>query len=501
MNNSDIDKLSNEDLVKVINKYKINTGNQNLNRSQALQLVKNFIASKQKKKKGEVKSISVENRKDRVRRMSATNSTTVKRENIPQSDVKHVRDRRMSEPQTKKEVVNAKRDHALKKTQNDENKRVIDELNKKMPQYDNVGLYPKQNRLVAIGDVHGDLTVTLISLKLAGVIHRDIFPYNFNLDKIKWLGKSTWIVQTGDQIDRCRPENWKNDCIEDLDDVEADEGNNMVIIKLFKLLDDQARKEGGRVITLLGNHELMNVDRDFRYVSPKEFLEFVPEKDRTSKLTKDGLPLGYYHRLKAFERNGAIAKFYAENKKSIVQVGSWLFVHGGFSHALANKCTIHEINTLVKKWLLNQADENEEELFDEIFRQDDDISPFWCRLFAEEDNEDENTLQGFEHLLNILNKRNRRLMPIKGMVIAHTPQYMHDRYMNSLYGNRLWRIDVGMSRAFGKHDMCGDNKYRQIQVLIIHDDSKFEVKKHPFYNRQPAPGMGQNAELTKPGFL
>ena len=74
MNNSDIEKLSNEDLVKIINKYKINPGNQNLNRSQALQLVKNFIASKQKKK-NEVKSISVENRKDRVRRMSATNSS------------------------------------------------------------------------------------------------------------------------------------------------------------------------------------------------------------------------------------------------------------------------------------------------------------------------------------------------------------------------------------------------------------------------------------------
>ena len=495
---SDIEKLTNEQLIEIIKKYEI-CPLKPMSRNEAMEHVKKFLQSKVKV--DDSKTVSITNQQNRQRRMSSANSTQTKRENIPQNDVKHVRDRRMSQPTTPKEKTTAQRDHELKQVQNIQNQQVIDELNKKMPQYDNIGLYPPTKRLVAIGDVHGDLKVTLIVLKLAGVISKDIFPSNFNLNRIKWTGKHTWIVQTGDQIDRCRPDNWKNDCIDDLDDVEEDEGNNMVIIKLFQLLDQQARKEGGRVITLLGNHELMNVDRDFRYVSPKEFLEFVPEKDRTTRYTKDGLPLGYYHRLKAFERGGSLATHYATYKKSVVQVGSWLFAHGGFSHALSKKMTIQEINLLVKKWLLKKTNDVEEELFDEIFRQDDDLSPFWCRLYAEEDDEDENTERGFNHLLQILNQRNKKLMPIKGMVIAHTPQYMHDRYLNSRYDNRLWRIDVGMSRAFGKHDMCGDNKYRQIQVLVITDDNEFEIKKQPFHGRQFAPGMGERATLDKPDFL
>ena len=80
----------------------------------------------------------------------------------------------MSQPQTQKEVRVAKRDHELKNTQNLENKKAIQALNEKMPQYDNVGMYPKQKRLVAIGDVHGDLSVTLIALKLAEVIDSTI---------------------------------------------------------------------------------------------------------------------------------------------------------------------------------------------------------------------------------------------------------------------------------------------------------------------------------------
>ena len=71
----------------------------------------------------------------------------------------------------------------------------------------------------------------------------------------------------------------------------------------------------------------------------------------------------------------------AENKKSIVQVGSWLFLHGGFSHALAQKCTIHEINALVKKWLLKQSTPQEDQIFDPAYLHLIHLLPFIFRVF------------------------------------------------------------------------------------------------------------------------
>ena len=36
-----------------------------------------------------------------------------------------------------------------------------------------------------------------------------------NIDNIHWCGRDTWIVQLGDQIDRCRPDDWEKNCIKD----------------------------------------------------------------------------------------------------------------------------------------------------------------------------------------------------------------------------------------------------------------------------------------------
>src|SRR5580658_1823284 len=92
-------------------------------------------------------------------------------------------------------------------------------------------------RLVAIGDLHGDLDHTRRALRLTGAIDA----------KDQWAGGSLVVVQTGDEIDR------GDDDREILDSVERWEA--------------QAKATGGEFIALLGNHELMNAALDFRYVT------------------------------------------------------------------------------------------------------------------------------------------------------------------------------------------------------------------------------------------
>ena len=490
LNDIDFDKLSDREIIGICLKYKLIEFDdiQKYKRSELLKIIKIWLHKKLKNygNKSGVKSVS-------VRRMSVSGNmqkNIIKSNNSPP---KVQRERRMSQPTTKiekKDAVETHERNVIKQTYTAEHK---DEIKKMNPQYDIIGMYPPVKRLVAIGDLHGDLRVTLQALKLAEVIPQT--SDTNNVDNIRWSGGDTWVVQLGDQIDRCRPDDWEKNCIKDYKDVVEDEGSNMIIIKLLLRLDEEAKKMGGRILGLLGNHELMNIDKDFRYVSPKEFLEFVPPNERNNQKTSDGYPNGYYHRTKAFERGGNISKLYASKKKSIMIVGSYLFVHGGLSIDLVNKYSITELNNIVSKWMLKKTDTTEEKIFNEIFRDDDDMSPFWCRIFGEDD-DPENTENNFKDLLNIVNNKNKLLQPVKGMVIAHTPQFMDGKYLNSIYDNKLWRVDVGMSRAFGEHSDCGDDKYRQPQVLIIHNDNKFEVRKKPLNSeRHPTTGIGNNVNL------
>ena len=150
-----------------------------------------------------------------------------------------------------------------------------------------------------------------------------------------------------------------------------DEGSDLKIIWLFEKLHSQALKEGGALISILGNHELMNVEGDFRYVSPREFKEFGAFfKEKIIK--NNNFPYGYETRKRVFSPGGAIAKKLGNSRYSIVQVGSWLFVHGGISPKLANEYTIDNINSIVSEWLTGKTDNDTMKHIDQIYSADDE---------------------------------------------------------------------------------------------------------------------------------
>lgn len=111
-------------------------------------------------------------------------------------------------------------------------------------------------RVVAVGDVHGDCDQLVSLLRSAELLDA----------QGNWSGGGTHLVQTGDLLDR-GPDSRK-------------------AMDLLMKLEEQARSAGGRVHVLIGNHEAMNVYGDLRYVSPGEYAAF---RDADSEKAREAL--------------------------------------------------------------------------------------------------------------------------------------------------------------------------------------------------------------------
>ena len=60
-------------------------------------------------------------------------------------------------------------------------------------------------------------------------------------------GGNTWVVQLGDIVDgRNRIGNWKAD-------------DELKILSFLENLDEKAKKFRGKIVFILGNHEIMNI--------------------------------------------------------------------------------------------------------------------------------------------------------------------------------------------------------------------------------------------------
>jgi hypothetical protein len=116
-------------------------------------------------------------------------------------------------------------------------------------------------RTIAIGDVHGAFEPFVEILQTAGLIDA----------KRQWAGGNAVLVQTGDVFDRGAG-------VRDA-------------LDLLMRLEGEARRAGGRVEPLLGNHEVMNLIGDLRDVSPEAYASFADNRseDRRSRAYEDYL--------------------------------------------------------------------------------------------------------------------------------------------------------------------------------------------------------------------
>lgn len=338
---------------------------------------------------------------------------------------------------------------------------------------------PPVKRIIAIGDTHGDIRVTLESLKLAKVIDyddRNISKITINdpFDWIKWVANpsNTIVVQVGDQIDNCRPmPNKKDNCVKDnLPDI--------LVFKVFDKINELAMKEGGAVYSLLGNHEIMNVMGDLNYVSKSGFDYFSNYIDPNNNKNFDN---GISARKYAFRPGNEYAKYLACTRQTALIIGSNLFVHAGILPGLAKQYNIIDINKLIRQWLLNEIHENTH--IDGVGQVKDllgsyTVSPFWPRLLGDLPNNINIDDEKCADLIQTLKCYN-----IGSMIIGHTPQFyknhsgINDTCSGKIDGQQkqVWRIDVGASNAFDIFDSEDDS--RNVQVLEIIDDNKFRIIK------------------------
>ncbi len=174
------------------------------------------------------------------------------------------------------------------------------------------------SRVVAISDVHGAYDAMVATLRNVDVLD----------DELNWVGGDTHLVIIGDLLDRGP--------------------RSRDAMDLMMRLEGEAEEAGGRVHVLIGNHEMMNMIGDLRYVSKAEYAAFA--KDETSRdrdrwfnvwaARRGGastplrdrfdntFPRGYFALSEAFSADGKYGQWLLE-KPIIAVINRTAFVHGG----------------------------------------------------------------------------------------------------------------------------------------------------------------------------
>ena len=317
---------------------------------------------------------------------------------------------------------------------------------------DIIELLPDQ-RVVAIGDIHGDATKLVKCLIAAGVVVDDDANMTETMEgsggegksmleggkytsSLNWTGGNTILVQVGDFLDRGTQE---VECI-------------LLLCKLAR----QAKDVGGAVVILWGNHEIMNSIGYFKYSEDanmswsKYFGDLLTRQKGYGWLNRY---IGWEKRYRVFSRENndktadparwammepgsPLSVPFLSKLKVMVKVGRTVFVHAGFT---ANDVIDHSngkgisgLNQVGTNWILKKC-QSDYRYGRPRTPKDHDIC--WRRDYSFPPNREPCNVEEIKSMVD----KALKIVDADRMVVGHTVQ----RTINSVLDGKVWRIDTG----------------------------------------------------------
>lgn len=293
-------------------------------------------------------------------------------------------------------------------------------------------------RLVCIGDVHGDFQALEEFLTTAQV---------YDPVTHKWTGGNTILVQCGDVLDRGSQE--------------------LQCFDLLTHLSQQSVTQGGAVILLWGNHEALNAGGMFHYTTGEFEYEQNLGKSIDAQLASNKWRVQYAGnqpaRWAAYEPGaGVLAHPLLSHMKVAVKVGRTVCVHAGLtSKHLDDFGGLRGMNKDAQNWMKQAYMKNNnfgnynsrEELVAEIQRRAQGgastmpevlggnsgaDSPVWMRTYSDPNDKSPSDPKAQQMI-------DAALFHLGGdrMVMGHTVQ----KQINSALQGKAWRVDVGASKG------------------------------------------------------
>lgn len=205
---------------------------------------------------------------------------------------------------------------------------------------DYVQEFSNVEKLVAISDIHGQYEIFVSLLKENSVID----------EENNWIFGSGHLVVCGDVFDR---------------------GNRVTeILWLIFKLENQANQMGGKLHYLLGNHEVMVLNKDLRYIDYKYMTTA-----RKMGTTYDQL----------YAKNMIIGEW-LRTKPVIVKINDMLFNHSGISPELVDRrLTIQMVNRMFQENIIDKSNAViDADPITELLAHSN--GPIWYRGYFQDDN-------------------------------------------------------------------------------------------------------------------